>query len=187
MYQNGHFDSTLVWKYYLLRMQKHEAISIDDTLMGFCVYILGYIFCLILLFVMWLNTLSQVKPVKWLFPKENAFCSANIFRHLQEIFNIVYTILCDQVSLFHLSIAIIVKVMLLSYVIYCSARCAPAGELMKYPNKLNLPAMVLYSVKCYRGGRKMDLISPISKIQTQMWYHCIQYSRRHLMSLISRS
>ncbi len=31
----------------------------------------------------------------------------------------------------------------------------------------------VYSVNRYRGGRKMDLISSVSEIQTQMWYHCI--------------
>ncbi len=41
------------------------------------------------------------------------------------------------------------------------------------------------SVKCYRGGRKINLISPIYEIQSQMCYHCIQYTRRHHMSLIS--
>ena len=41
------------------------------------------------------------------------------------------------------------------------------------------------SVKCYRGGRKIHFISLISKISTQMGYHCVQYTRRHLMSLIS--
>ena len=43
----------------------------------------------------------------------------------------------------------------------------------------------LKSVKCYHGGRKIDFIPSISKIQTQMWCHCVQYTRRHLMSLIS--
>ncbi len=41
------------------------------------------------------------------------------------------------------------------------------------------------SVKCYRGGRKIDLIPSISEIQSQTWYHCVQYTRRQLMSLIS--
>ncbi len=31
----------------------------------------------------------------------------------------------------------------------------------------------------------MDLIPPISEIQSQICYHCVQYTRRHLMSLIS--
>ena len=44
---------------------------------------------------------------------------------------------------------------------------------------------VVNSVKCYPGGRKMDLISSISEIPSQTWYHCFQYTRRHHMSLIS--
>ncbi len=47
-----------------------------------------------------------------------------------------------------------------------------------YPLKLK-------SVKCYRGGRQIHFILSISKIQTQMVYHCVQYTRHHLMSLIS--
>ena len=43
----------------------------------------------------------------------------------------------------------------------------------------------LKSVKCYHGGRKIDLIPPISEIQSKMCYYCVQYTRRHLMSLIS--
>ncbi len=43
----------------------------------------------------------------------------------------------------------------------------------------------LKSVKCYCGGQKINLMSSISEIQLQMWYNCIQYTRRHLMSLIS--
>ena len=41
-----------------------------------------------------------------------------------------------------------------------------------------LPKKMVYSVKCYRGGRKMHLISSISEIQSQTWYHCIQYTKR---------
>ncbi len=44
---------------------------------------------------------------------------------------------------------------------------------------------MLKSVKCYRGGRKMDLISSISEIQSQTWYHCIQCPKRHHMSIFS--
>ena len=39
------------------------------------------------------------------------------------------------------------------------------------------------SVKCYHGGRKIDLIPSISDIQS--WYRCVHYAKRHLMSLIS--
>ncbi len=44
---------------------------------------------------------------------------------------------------------------------------------------------ILQYIKCYRGERKIDHISSISEIQSQMGYHCIQYTRRHLMSLSS--
>ena len=40
-------------------------------------------------------------------------------------------------------------------------------------------------VKCYPGGRKMDLIPSISELQSQAWYHCIQYTTHHHMRLIS--
>ncbi len=43
----------------------------------------------------------------------------------------------------------------------------------------------LKSVKCYPGGRKIHFIPSMCKIQSQMWYHCVQYTRRHIMSLIS--
>ncbi len=43
----------------------------------------------------------------------------------------------------------------------------------------------VYSVKCYHGGLKIPLISSIFEIQSQMWYHCIQYTRRHHISLFS--
>ena len=52
-------------------------------------------------------------------------------------------------------------------------------SMLKYVNSL------IKSVKCYCGGRKIDLISSISEIQSQTWYHCIQYTKRHHMSLIS--
>ena len=42
------------------------------------------------------------------------------------------------------------------------------------------------SVKCYSpGGRKIDLFLSITEILSQKWYHCVQYTRRNLMSLIS--
>ncbi len=41
----------------------------------------------------------------------------------------------------------------------------------------------LKSVKSCPGGRKIDLISSIYEIQSQMWYHCVQYTMS-LMSLI---
>ena len=40
------------------------------------------------------------------------------------------------------------------------------------------------SVKRYPGGRKIDLVSSISEILPRMWYHCVPYTRRHLMSII---
>ena len=43
----------------------------------------------------------------------------------------------------------------------------------------------LHAVKCYPGGRKIHLIPSISEILLQTCYHCVQYTRRHLMSLIS--
>ena len=43
---------------------------------------------------------------------------------------------------------------------------------------------LLKSVKCNPSGRKIDLISSKCDILSQMWYHCAQYTRRHLMSLI---
>ena len=56
--------------------------------------------------------------------------------------------------------------------LYCNSS---AGELWT----------ALKSVKRYPGGRKIDLISSISDIQSQTWYHCIQYTERHHMSLFS--
>ena len=44
---------------------------------------------------------------------------------------------------------------------------------------------LIKSVKCYHGGRKIDFLPSISKIQTQMKYHYIQYTKCHLMSLFS--
>ena len=40
-------------------------------------------------------------------------------------------------------------------------------------------------VKSYSGGRKIPFIPSISEIQSQMWYHYVQYTRRHFMSPIS--
>ena len=45
--------------------------------------------------------------------------------------------------------------------------------------------MALKSVKCYRGRRKIDLISSICEIQSHMRYHCVQYTKRHHISLLS--
>ena len=39
--------------------------------------------------------------------------------------------------------------------------------------------------KCYPGGRKIHSIPSISKIHLQMWYHCVKYTKRHRISLIS--
>ena len=44
---------------------------------------------------------------------------------------------------------------------------------------------MIKSVKCYPGGRTIDLIPSIPKMLLQMWYHCVQYMRRHRMSIIS--
>ena len=43
----------------------------------------------------------------------------------------------------------------------------------------------LYSVKCCPGGRKIRLFPSISKILSHTCYHCVQYTKRHLMSLIT--
>ncbi len=43
----------------------------------------------------------------------------------------------------------------------------------------------LQPVKCYSGGREIHLIPSISKILSQKRYHCVQYTRRHLISLLS--
>ncbi len=43
----------------------------------------------------------------------------------------------------------------------------------------------LKSVKCYPVGRKIHFIPSIFKIHGQMLYRFVQYTRRHLMSLIS--
>ena len=47
------------------------------------------------------------------------------------------------------------------------------------------PVDRLRSVKCYPGGRTIDLISSISEIPSQMGYHSFQYTERHLISLVS--
>ena len=44
---------------------------------------------------------------------------------------------------------------------------------------------ILYSVKCYSDGRKMHFIRSITEIPSQKWYHCVQYTKRHHMSLTS--
>ena len=44
---------------------------------------------------------------------------------------------------------------------------------------------VIMSVWFYPGGRKIHLIPSITEIQSQMWHHCVQYTRRHHMSLIA--
>ena len=54
----------------------------------------------------------------------------------------------------------------------------------------NLPSITrcacfIKSVKCYPGGQKNYLILSISEIQSQMRYRCLQYTKRHHMSLIS--
>ena len=43
----------------------------------------------------------------------------------------------------------------------------------------------LYSIKCYAGGRNIDLIPSISEILSQTWYHRVQYTKSHHMSLVS--
>ncbi len=43
----------------------------------------------------------------------------------------------------------------------------------------------LYSVKCYAGVRKIHFIPSISEILSQKCFHCVQYTRRHRMSLFS--
>ncbi len=45
--------------------------------------------------------------------------------------------------------------------------------------------LCLKSVKCYPGGWKIDLMSSISEVRSQFWYHCIQYIKRHHVSLFS--
>ena len=44
---------------------------------------------------------------------------------------------------------------------------------------------IVKSATFYRGGRKIHSNPSISKIQSQMWYHYFQYTRCHLMSLVS--
>ncbi len=40
------------------------------------------------------------------------------------------------------------------------------------------------SVKCYPGGPNIELIPTIPEILSQTWCHCVQYTRRHHMSLV---
>ena len=47
-----------------------------------------------------------------------------------------------------------------------------------------VPQLVKF-VKCYSGRRKIHFIPSILKILSQKCYHCVYYTRRHLMSLIS--
>ena len=49
----------------------------------------------------------------------------------------------------------------------------------------SLRSSILKSVKCYLGGRKIHWIPSISGILSQKCYHCVQYTRRHPMRLIS--
>ncbi len=47
--------------------------------------------------------------------------------------------------------------------------------------------ILIQSVKCYPGGRKIHFIPSISEIQLQMWYHCIWYTKRHRISQVTFS
>ena len=49
----------------------------------------------------------------------------------------------------------------------------------------NAHKVVLTSVECSPGGWKIDHILSISEIQSLIWYHCIQYTKHHLMNLVS--
>ena len=56
---------------------------------------------------------------------------------------------------------------------------------VRYLIGIAIYSLYIKSVKCYHGGRKINLISSISEIQSQNWYHCIQYTKRHQMRLFS--
>ncbi len=56
---------------------------------------------------------------------------------------------------------------------------------LQWASLLTIFTNQLYSVKCYPGGQKIHFIPSVSKIQIQMGYHCVQYTRRHIMNLIS--
>ena len=53
------------------------------------------------------------------------------------------------------------------------------------PRATTLGGRLVKSVKCYPGGRKSHFILSISEILSHMWYHCVQYTSRHLMSTVS--
>ena len=65
-------------------------------------------------------------------------------------------------------------------VYYCKA---PLGSLMK-GRYVNYYYFVIISFKCYPGGWKINLIPTIWEILSQKCYHCVQYTRCHLMNLI---
>ena len=79
------------------------------------------------------------------------------------------------------------RIAILLVMLRCCTKNQPVPQIHRHHYKSNMIAfgMNLKSVKCYPGGRKIDLISSISDILSQMCYLCGQYTRRNLMSQIS--
>ena len=68
---------------------------------------------------------------------------------------------------------------------FCWPWCnMPASMHMHNMHPISLHRMPVHSVKCYPGGRITHFIPSISNILSQKCYHYVQYTRRHLMSLI---
>ena len=73
---------------------------------------------------------------------------------------------------------------MISGICYCHCNChchTAVASCLEY----NYSHPLLYSVKCFPGEQKIHFIPSISKIQSHIWYYCVQYTRRHLMSLNS--
>ena len=81
-----------------------------------------------------------------------------------------------------------VKIVHLSWTIHSHISSREIGFLMtetKGTCQVRSATDTIRSVKCYPGGWKIDHIPSISEIRSQTWYHCIQYTRHHHMSLVS--
>ena len=53
-----------------------------------------------------------------------------------------------------------------------------------YTDTVLKPDIPLKSVKCFPGGRKIDLIPSIFEILSQTWYYLLQYTKHQLLTLI---
>ena len=60
-----------------------------------------------------------------------------------------------------------------------------SDESVEWDTLSHMIKFIVYSVKCYHGGQNINIILSISEIPSQMWYHCVQYTKRHLMNLSS--